>query len=234
MHLKRIFNTPAGASPEGTASEGRMDQSDFPDFFAAAPTITLSDPLAAFLGVSKSGVIHYCYADVVKLAGHSCPTVAGAFLMVRRGLLALYGAELPRRGDIEVHLRDPGDQGTTGVIATVAMLLTGAAPETGFGGIGPGARFRRRNLLHFDAPIDGLMALRRTDNGRGVILDLDPGATPADPAMRALFPRVLGTRPDQADLDRFGQLWQERVERMLTGHADDPALVRVLEWRAAA
>ena len=213
-----------------------MNQPDFfgPDFFNDAPTITLRDPLSAFLGVSKAGVTTYCYADAVKLAGHSCPTVAGAYLLVRHGLRALYGDAIPERGGIEAHLRDPRDQGTTGVIASVVTLLTGAAPETGFGGIGPGARFRRRGLLHFDAAIDGLLALRRLDNGEGVTLDLDPGAVPADPRLPALFPRVLGDRPDESDLDRFGALWQERVERMLTVHADDSALVEVREWHAAA
>jgi hypothetical protein len=120
---------------------------DFPDFFAKAPTITLRDPLAAFLGVSKSGIMTYGYCDAVKLAGHSCPTVAGAYLAVRSGLACLYGDELPERGGVEVHLRDRREQGTTGVVAAVATLLTGAAPETGFGGIGAGRRFARRDLL---------------------------------------------------------------------------------------
>ncbi len=231
MHLHR--RPPHGRA--GNMLRGPMDQPDsFPDFFAAAPTITLHDPLAAFLGASASGTITYRYADAVKLAGHSCPTVAGAWLMVRRGLLALYGAATPERGRLEVHLRDPRDHGTTGVVATVAMLLTGAAPETGFGGIGPGGRFRRRGLLHFDAPIDGMLALRRTDNGRGVLLDLDTGAVPPDPRLPALFPLVLAGQPADADVAQFGALWQERVERMLTAHADDPALVPVLEWRNAA
>ncbi|MGH7121253.1 MAG: hypothetical protein ACREFP_20055, partial [Acetobacteraceae bacterium] len=59
---------------------------DFPAFFAEAPTITLREPMATFLGASPGGTITYCYADAVKLAGHSCPTVAGAYLMVRKGL----------------------------------------------------------------------------------------------------------------------------------------------------
>jgi hypothetical protein len=63
--------------------------------------------------------------------------------------------------------------------AAVAPLITGAGPETGFGGIGPGRRFGRRDLLHFEAPIDGLMALRRRDNYRGVILDLNMSVVPA-------------------------------------------------------
>lgn len=55
---------------------------DFPDFFDKVPTISMREPLAKFLGASKSGIITYNYSDAVKLAGHSCPTVAGAYLMV--------------------------------------------------------------------------------------------------------------------------------------------------------
>lgn len=207
---------------------------DFPDFFADAPTITLRDPLAVFLGASKTGVIQYAYSDVVKLAGHSCPTVAGAFLMVRRGLRELYGDETPERGGVEAFLQDSRDHGTTGVVAAVVTLLTGAAPETGFGGIGPRQRFSRRGLLHFDAAIDGTLALCRVDNGRGVVLDLDAGVVPPDPAMQALFPRVLAERADAASLSQFGKLWQERVETMLTTAADNPGLVRASEWKQAA
>lgn len=207
---------------------------DFPDFFADAPTIRLHDPLAAFLGASKTGVITYAYTDAVKLAGHSCPTVAGAYLMVRRGLQYLYRDDLPERGGVEVYLRDPRDRGTTGVIASVATLITGAAPETGFGGIGPHGRFARRDLLHFDAPIGGLMALRRCDNGRGVILDLDMSPIPAAREMQVLFPIAVAEQASADELARFAALWQARVEQMLTRHVDDPALVRMSEWPGPA
>lgn len=207
---------------------------DFPDFFAEAPTLTLRDPLAAFLGVSASGVMTYTYGDAVKLAGHSCPTVAGAYLMVRRGLRFLYGDEMPERGGVEVYLRDPRDEGTTGVIAAVATLITGAAPETGFGGIGAHSRFSRRDLLHFAVPLNGLMALRRCDNGQGVVLDLDAARVPFAPEMQTLFSRVVAEHANEDEQARFGALWQDRVARMLTGHADDPDLVRVGEWTAAA
>ncbi len=207
---------------------------DFPDFFADVPIITLHDPLAVFLGASKSGMMTYAYADAVKLAGHSCPTVAGAYLMVRRGLRHLYGDDVPARGAIKVYLRDPRDQGTTGVIAAIATLLTGAAPETGFGGIGPHRRFTRRDLLHFDAPIDGLMALRRCDNERGVVLDFDMSAVPAAREMQALFPQVVAEQGNKDEQARFATLWQARVEQMLIEHADDPALVQACAWKGAA
>ncbi len=44
------------------------------------------------------------YLDVVKSAGHSCPTVAGAYLATREALKRLYGDELPERGAIRVDL----------------------------------------------------------------------------------------------------------------------------------
>ncbi|MCF8469989.1 MAG: hypothetical protein K9G30_04340 [Parvibaculum sp.] len=207
---------------------------DFPDFFAKAPTMTLRDPLAAFLGVSSSGVMTYTYGDAVKLAGHSCPTVAGAYLMVRSGLRLLYGDKTPERGGIAVYMRDPRDQGTTGVIAAVATLITGAAAETGFGGIGAHSRFSRRDLLHFATPLDGLMALRRCDTGQGVVLDLDAARVPFAPEMQTLFPRVVADQADEDEQARFGAFWQDRVARMLTDHADDPDLVRVSAWKAAA
>lgn len=56
----------------------------FPDFFAEVPTLTLHDGLAQLLGASDDGVIEYHYADAVRLAGHSCPTVAGGWLSAPR------------------------------------------------------------------------------------------------------------------------------------------------------
>ena len=61
----------------------------FPEFFQLVPSITLRDKLADTLGAATDGVIEYHYSDAVKLAGHSCPTVAGAWLMASRALAAL-------------------------------------------------------------------------------------------------------------------------------------------------
>jgi hypothetical protein len=205
----------------------------FPDFFNDIPAVSLREPLAVFLGASTNGTISYTYTDAVKLAGHSCPTVAGAYLMVRKGLAFLYGDELPERGGIEVHMRDGREAGTTGVIAAVATLLTGAASETGFAGIGEHHRFNRRHLLQFEAEIDGLLALRRCDTGRGVILDLNSARVPVDPAMRTLFPDAVAGRLNESEQQRFAALWQDRVARMLLNHADDPELVRVRAWESA-
>lgn len=202
----------------------------FPTFFEDVPRVTLVDPLASLLGTSSAGQLSYGYDDAVRLAGHSCPAVAGAWLMVVAGLAWLYDDELPVRGDLDVLMRDARDQGTTGVLASVATLVTGAAAETGFPGIGPQARHARRGLLSFEAAIDGTMAIRRRDTGAGVILDLDTRLVPHDPAMQALMPRVLADEASADEAAHFAALWQERVRRILIDHADDPRLVHVYDW----
>ena len=53
-----------------------------PTFFDAVAPIAVTDPLSALLGAAEGGRIEYRYVDAVKLAGHSCPTVAGVIASV--------------------------------------------------------------------------------------------------------------------------------------------------------
>lgn len=205
---------------------------EFPDFFADAPTLTVRDKLAQFLGAATHGTMTYHYADAVRLAGHSCPTVAGTYLMTLNGLKALYGDELPVRGEVEVFMSDSRDSGATGVVATVVQLLTGAAAETGFHGIG--GQFSRVDLLRFDQPVQGVFGLRRMDTGRAVQVELDASVVPWTDEMREVMPRAVSGRASDQDLARFGALWQDRVRKMLTEHASDPAMIHVGDWQAPA
>ncbi|HFC1411981.1 TPA: FmdE family protein [Neisseria gonorrhoeae] len=207
-----------------------MTQERLPEFFDRAPTLTVQDPLAAFLGAAENGILTYRYADAVRLCGHSCPTVAGAYLMVIKGLKALYGEELPERGGIEAAMQGTRDEGTVGVTASVVQLLTGAALETGFGGIGMQGRFARRNLLSFGAgEINGTLTLRRKDNGKTVAVSLNAALQPFAPQMRDIMPKAVGGSASAKELERFGQLWQARVKAFLTESADDPQFVIVRE-----
>ncbi|HFA0606533.1 TPA: hypothetical protein WLC81_000805 [Neisseria gonorrhoeae] len=207
-----------------------MTQERLPEFFDRAPTLTVQDPLAAFLGAAENGILTYRYADAVRLCGHSCPTVAGAYLMVIKGLKALYGEELPERGGIEAAMQGTRDEGTVGVTASVVQLLTGAAPETGFGGIGMQGRFARRNLLSFGAgEINGTLTLRRKDSGKTVAVSLNAALQPFAPQMRDIMPKAVGGSSSAKELERFGQLWQARVKAFLTESADDPQFVIVRE-----
>lgn len=191
-----------------------------PEFFDAVPRLTVRDPLARFLGAATDGLIDYGYVDAVKLAGHSCPTVAAAYGLTRLALRALYGAELPERGAIRVEFREDRTAGVTGVIANVVSLLTGAAGDTGFKGLG--GRFDRRNLLIFAASVPLDFRFTRIDTGLNVDAAAHLNRVPAEPAMQDAMRLCLSGQGDAADEQRFGALWQDRVRRILVDHADDP------------
>lgn len=197
----------------------------YPDFFDQAPSITVYDSLAEFLGACSDGMITYHYVDAVRLAGHSCPTVAGAYLMTRRALGLLYPDTTPARGDIQVRFSGALDEGVTGVIGSVASLITGAAGAGGFKGIG--GNFRRQNLMHFASGDTAEVCFERSDNGSSVELSMQLNRVAADPRMSTLLKKVLDGRSTADDVRQFGTLWQERVKRLLTDHADDPDLFAV-------
>jgi hypothetical protein len=196
-----------------------------PDFFADAPRITLHDPLAEFLGAAEGGIIEYSYADVVKLAGHSCPTVASAFLMARAGLAALYPDGIPERGAVRVDMPEPADEGVSGVIGSVIGMITGAAGAGGFHGIG--GRFDRRSLLAFGVPALSRPPRSRTDTGSAVSGSVRTERVPMDPRMRGLLQQCMTGAASREDEAQFRALWQDRVRRLLVDHQDDPQLVVV-------
>jgi hypothetical protein len=196
-----------------------------PDFFTRAPTIRLRDPLAGFLGAAAAGELEYTYLDAVMLAGHSCPTVAGAYLMTLRALERLYPGETPERGAIRVELRGAAADATVGIVANVASLITGAAGEGGFKGIA--GRFVRRDLLSFEAPIAGDIRFTRLDTGACVEASLHADAVAPRPETKSLLQDALAGDATPAARDAFAALWQERVARMLVEHAGDPRLVEV-------
>lgn len=195
----------------------------FPGFYEQVPSLTLRDPLADVLGAAAEGILEYRYIDAVKLAGHSCPTVAGAWLMASRALAALYPDSLPERGSIRVELRATQDAGTAGVVGAVLGLITGAAGDGGFKGIA--GHHVRRSLLRFGVDLNADVRITRIDTGAAVLLDYNPEAAPPSPEMPQLMARVVGGVADDQERAQFARLWQDRVRRILLQQAADPALL---------
>ena len=185
------------------------------------PVETMRDPLAEFLGaLEPGGTFRYTYEDAVKLSRHSCPMVAGAYLITVAALRAVCPDGVGVRGDLEVTLGGSPDDGGSGPMAQVIALLTGAAPQTGFGGLA--GRFRRKDLLTFDPALKGRVRFRRTDTGAAVEVTYTPGSVPPAPEMSPLMVAALGGRATADRQRRFGELWQARVRDILDG---DPARV---------
>ena len=177
-------------------------------FFDEIEKIVVEDELAKFLGVNKDGVIDFSYLDIVKTAGHSCGTVAGAYLIAREGLKALYPEELPRRGEIKVELKKAPVDDNAGVVAAVLSNITGATVDFGFGGI-PTGKFNRRNLLFFEAGIAEDVRLTRLDTNKSVGINYRPGKV-VNPM--AILMSAIGPDATPEDKERFPDRFQEMVE----------------------
>ncbi len=97
----------------------------FRAFLLDSEPIRFKDPLAETLGVFKreNAVLEYTFLDVVKLAGHACPTTAAAYLCCQKALLKLYSDEIPIRGEIAITVYGEPDEGVYGVISQIFTLL---------------------------------------------------------------------------------------------------------------
>jgi hypothetical protein len=143
----------------------------------------------------------------------------------------LYPDTLPERGNIKVEMRRAQDEGTEGVSAVIAGLVTGAAGVGGFPGIAD--RHDRRNLLEFGAPIRGRMRFTRLDTRRAVEADYHPERVPMPPEMKALMAQALPPNAGDEARRALARRWQGWVKAILIDHRDDPLLVEVSGSEAA-
>ena len=197
----------------------------YPKFFEEVESILLYDPLADFLGAIEAGAIEITYLDVVKFAGHSCPTVAGAYLMSKVGLQKLFVDALPIRGEVAVYIKGKKSEGVNGVIGNTIAYICGVSDEAGFKGIG--TKFNRSNKLFYDANIDGEVKLVRLDTNESVELSYDPSIVPPDPRMKALMQKIMQQSATMEERKEFQNLWQQRVATILLQKDLLPKLIKV-------
>jgi hypothetical protein len=182
--------------------------------------IRIRDPVAEALAVLNPGdPFVVTYEDVVKAAGHSCPTASGAYRIAQLGLDALYPDELPTRSDIGVFAAGPQADATYGVMGRLLSYVTGAAQEDGFGGLA-GGHGNRQNMLTFDAfdpgSADPTFRFRRTDTDETVEVTYHVGDVPeGGPALGNLQQIIDGTASKE-DRELFGEVWHSRVRAVLS------------------
>ena len=183
---------------------------EYQAFFDEIEKIKLQDELAKFLGVNSDGIIEVSYIDIVKTAGHSCGTVAGAYLTAEMGLKALFAEEVPKRGEIKVELKRKPEDDNAGVVGCVLSNITGATTDYGFGGI-PGGKFNRRNLLFYGADIASDVRFTRLDTGASVGVNYHPGKV-VNP-MQILM-SAIGENATPEDKESFPERFQAMVKRI--------------------
>jgi hypothetical protein len=118
-----------------------------------------------------------------------------------------------------VEFRDDPRAGSNGIAAAVVHMLTGAAGNSGFKGLG--GRYARAGLLRVAPDLPLAMRYTRLDTGAAVDAEADLTLVPEDPALPGLVERCMRGRAEPAALERLGELWQQRVRHMLIDLARD-------------
>ncbi len=185
---------------------------NYPSFFDEIESIKLKDDLSLFLGAVDDGVIEFTYLDIVKAAGHSCPTVAGAYIMTLEALKYLYKNDIPKRGEIKVFFKDNYVEGVTGVIANVISQITGATDSYGFKGIN--GKFKRYDLIEFSSDISSDLRFQKVDDGQFIDISYDSSSVEFNPKIPNLMQKIMKGEASEEEKKEFKYLWQERVRNI--------------------
>ena len=184
----------------------------YPKFYDEIENIKVVDPLSNALGAYENGEYEFNYVDVVKSAGHSCPTVAGAYIITLEALKALYPDSRAVRGAIKVEFEDAIEDGVAGVIANVISQITGATDKSGFKGLQ--GKFARHSLMSFNSDINSSARFTRVDNAKSVDVTYNPSSIMPNPDMGILMQKMMQGSATADEVKEFGVLWQDRVKRI--------------------
>jgi len=217
--------TEEGEHVEGAVAEDADAESESiwtQDYITEVPPIMMSDPYFEIFG-QTDGAIPYYYEEAVKLAGHSCGAVSGAWTITRKALEVLYpDGEIPVRGQIAVDAPGAEDEWFVGVFGEVITYITGAAPKSGFIGAEFGQTddvFVRQNKMVYDEePTKQLPPMRewiftRLDTGARVgvkfnLVVITPIPTPGRQAMGKKMAAGEATPEEAAD---YIEYWNDRA-----------------------
>jgi len=193
------------------------------NYIKQIPPIMMYEPYYKIFGQGVKPV-PYTYEEAIKMCGHSCSAVAGAWTIVRKGLDALYpGGEIPVRGNIVIYVPGAKEQWHLGVFAEIMMYVTGAAPETGFIGSEFGREndlFVRRHKIIFTKNAtptkkwDMVWIFERIDTKKrvGVKFDVRKVKPPVTKARIALGAKVAKGDATPAEAIEFIKYWNARVK----------------------
>jgi len=184
----------------------------YPKFYEEVQSIKVKDELSNVLGTFENGEYEFNYIDVVKSAGHSCPTVAGAYIMTSEALKVLYPDSKAVRGNIKVEFKEDIEDGVAGVIANVIAQITGATDKSGFKGLN--GKFARHSLMDFNSAIESSARFTRVDTGESIDIVYNPSTIMPNQNMQPLMQKMMQGSATKDELKEFGKLWQDRVKRI--------------------
>jgi hypothetical protein len=210
--------TTASAVAPASADDFAWNQ----DYITEVEPIMMIDPYFSIFGQSQVPVPYY-YEEAVKVAGHSCGAITGAWTITRKALEVLYpDGEIPVRGQIAVEAPGAEDEWFVGVFGDVITFITGASPHTGFIGAEFGKTddlfVRRNKMVYAEEPTGQLPPFRewiftRLDTGTKVgvkfnLVIILPIPTPGRVAMGKTMAAGEATPEEAAD---YYEYWNDRA-----------------------
>ena len=193
--------------------------------FVTCPTITLFEPLIDFFGTPINKNVEFKLEDVFKVAGHACPTVLGAYLMTYYSLKALYGENLPVRGEIEISFQTSEDNSTTGVVGSVMGMITGAAGIGGFKGLA--GNFSRNKKLVYQTAQDHKIIFKRLDNGYSLAVDYSPAEIEFSKDISTLLDLCIKNEATVNQKAEMNFLWNERLQNIIDASLIHDRIVKI-------
>ncbi|MCF6330237.1 MAG: FmdE family protein [Sulfurimonas sp.] len=184
----------------------------YPKFYDKIPTIKVLDTLSCVLGAFDNGEYEFSYLDIIKSAGHSCPTVAGAYIITLTALNALYPKQRAVRGNIKVEFAEALEDGVAGVIANVISQITGATDKSGFKGLQ--GKYARHSLMSFNSNINSSAKFTRIDTNKSVEVIYNPSEVKPNPKMMKIMKEIQSENATKESKVEFGKLFQDRVQRI--------------------
>lgn len=173
--------------------------------------ISVFEPFSDFLlGSDEEKSFEISLLDVVRFAGHACPSMVGAFLISQK----VIGELFPKtgvcvRGDVAIEIPTAANQGATGPISNVFGFIFGAWEESGFGGLQ--GQFVRRNLIRYSVSdlLPGTFRFRNLKTGACVEAVYNPSLAPLE----------------VRDGESFQRQWRRKIKSIL----ENPDIVLMLK-----
>lgn len=164
--------------------------------------IRVHEPFAEFLMAEKDEYeFSISLLDVVRFAGHACPSMIGAFLISQRAIKELFPkTNTCIRGQIAIEIPTAVGQGATGPISNVFSMIFGAWERSGFGGLQ--GKFVRRNLLKYDSTNvpQGTFRFHNLQSEKFVDITYDPSKV------------EVSTDPEKTP---FQKIWRLKIKTIL-------------------
>ena len=225
----KVYQEPTAAADASIVKDAPVSVEDFAwdqAYITEVPPIMMTEPYFGIFG-QTTGPVPYTYEEAVKLSGHSCGAVTGAWTITKKALEALYpNGEIPVRGQIAVEAPGAEDEWFVGVFGEVITFVTGASPHTGFNGSEFGTVndlfIRQNKMVYKDEPTGQLPPMRewiftRLDTGAKVgvkfnLVIILPIPTPARTEMGKKMAAGTATPEEAADYQKY---WNDRAKFVL-------------------